>query len=830
MATRYLEKYGTIIANNGYEVIPIVPGEKRPFGERWQKYDGSAEGVTDHVTAGRGAYGCGIKTKHAPAIDLDILDIAVLDELKDMVREIVGESPLKRIGFAPKELWVFRTEDGKPFPKVDTGRWLDKQNRFCKVEILADGQQFVAAHIHPDTRKPYRWLDGVSVLNTPLIDLPTLSHAQATEIKERSLSIFLSHGWVKESKSLITRLNNPLTDDDNSDPFAAYRPKVQISDEELERKLFQIKDNADHEIWFQIGMALYHQYDGNDFGFGLWNRWSSSAANYDEKALLNRWPSFDNKDRAHIPMTCRIILKLAKGDEVESMKLKTAEIMDSLNALTNTAKIDTLLEICTKIKIIDFDSAIRELITGKVKACWRIITGETPRISFIRELTRYESKEIISAPPWVKPWVYCYGIDRIFNIVNRTQISRESFNVHFAREMLSQSERMEGKTVPEILPLNAAMNLYQIPSVYNRMFMPGQPVLYSLEGVDYANSYTEEGIPELPGVMSPVEEEAVQIFLHHFEHLFSSHKDRTLFLDFITYIVKNPGQRVNWAILIQGSEGDGKSWFSLLLKSILGDKNVNDVSGKALEEKYNGWAEGALVCFIEEVRLQGANRFDAINNVKTLLTNKYVSIRVMNTDPYSVINTMNYIMTSNFKDAMPVGDEDSRVFPLFSRFQNKRMVDDFKRENPQYYNRLHGALHFAGAIRQYLLLREYSPLFDPKNRAPESDYRDEMVMLNRSEELTVLIECLAESQQPDFSEFLLDSRKMIEHFMGTDALPPRGKALNRLLSQHGFTLLGRFQMGDIKTQYWTMNTQYWPTNNHTKCAAMIREYLDPDSL
>src|SRR3546814_5591652 len=79
-----------------------------------------------------------------------------------------------------------------------------------------------------------------------------------------------------------------------------------------------------------------------------------------------------------------------------------------------------------------------------------LLTNETPRIGFVRELIRYESKEIISAPPRVKPWVYCSQVDELFNIVNRTQMTRAAFNVSHARYMLTPTERLEGKSVPEI--------------------------------------------------------------------------------------------------------------------------------------------------------------------------------------------------------------------------------------------------------------------------------------------------------------------------------------------------------------------------------------------
>ena len=821
-ARRYMEEFGVQIAENGYEVIPIIPGEKRPAGRNWQKLAGTVEGVHDYLADGKGDHGIGIKSRKCPSIDIDVLDETVNDEIQQIVLEIVGDTPLKRIGKAPKVLWVYRQEKDDMFPKVDTGTWLDSQGRESKCEILADGQQFVAAHIHPDTGKPYKWL-GSSPLNLPRKELPLLTHEQAKEIKERVLQLFLGHGWTKKTKNAITRLTNPVDDDD---PFSAYRPKVQIGDNELERKLFLIEDNTDHDTWFQIGMALYHQYDGSQQGFDLWDRWSQSAPNYDHEALVKRWPTFNNRDKAHIPITCRIILKLSKESEDRQTKERLQDFVARMAASTNT---DELVEVCDEIKLIEFPNHVRELLTGKVKAKWKDLTGDMPRIGFVRELIRYESKEIISAPPWVKPWVYCSQVDELFNIVNRTQMTRAAFNVSHARYLLTPTERLEGKSVPETQPVDAVVNLYQVPVVYNRMFMPGQPALYSVNGVDYANSYTEEGIPELPGELSPVEEEAIQIFLGHLEHIIANEDDRMVFLDFLTYIVQNPGSRINWAILLQGAEGDGKSFFISALAAVMGENNVNMISGKALEEKYNPWAENALVCFIEDVRLHGNNRFDAINTLKPMITNPTVSIRRMQTNVYTVVNTMNYIMTANVKDAMPVGEEDSRIFPIFTRFQRSTDLDRFKTENPHYYDRLFASFQFAGALRQFFLLRKLSATFNPKARAPKSSYRREMILLNQTEEVVALTDTLEESDQADYSEFLLDSSKVADHFMGTDALAPRGKALSRLLSQYGFTLLGRYKINGEKHQFWTMKPWAWPDDDNKRGDA-IREYLDPDSL
>lgn len=818
MARRYLEEFGEKIARNGYEVIPIRPGEKRPFGEKWQKYDGSPEGVREWLDAGKGAFGVGIMARKTPAIDVDVHDAAIVDKIVEMVSERTGET-LKRVGLPPKTLLVYQTDN--PFPKVDTGFWVDAKGRTVKVEILGDGQQFVAAHIHPDTGRPYQWL-GKSVLTTKRSELPELTEDLAKEIRDEAIQIFMAQGWVRKSTA-VARLDSTY---DPDDPFAAVKAKTDISDDKLFEKLMSVGGNDDYDRWFLIGMALYHQYDGGQEGLDLWHQWSASAGNYDEDALNKKWPSFNIEQKDRQPITARIILKLAKETEDETNKKVLREVEAKLFDCKTLAD---LKEICETIKTTHFEMIVREMLVGRVKERFKRITGTTPRIGVIRDMTRYESVEVREMPGWLKNWTYCQFTEEFFNLKDRRTLSRASFAASFNRLMMTAEDRMEGKSTPEITADNAALNLFQVPVVYNRMFMPGVGDLYTFNGLDYANSYTDANVPEIPDKFSAPEHTAIQTVLGHLVHLFKSERDRRILLDWLTFVIQNPGRRINWAILMQGAEGDGKSFFSNLLKVIVGMENVNVIPGKLLEEKYNPWAEGALVCFVEDVRLHGANRFDAVNTLKPMITNATVSIRRMNTNAYEVVNTMNYIATSNMKDALPVGDEDSRFFPIFTRFQTQAAIRAFKAANPDYYRRLHGALTFAGALRKFFLEREIGEDFDPADRAPDSSYRAEMIEMNRSDEETALLDALEESERLDFTSLLLDSSLIYDEFMERDAIPPNTKSLKRLLSTCGFTYLGRITLGGKKHRFWTRRPEIW-ADDPDILADEIRSYLDPNGL
>jgi hypothetical protein len=128
--------------------------------------DGTWTGMTDWQNleidrggvAKRASYGAsfGLRTKHFPAIDVDVLDDQISADVKGALIDFFGSGmPPVRTGLAPKFLLPGRTE--APFKKI-TLALTNANNKPCgNVEILGDGQQFVCSGIHPTTQQPYRW-------------------------------------------------------------------------------------------------------------------------------------------------------------------------------------------------------------------------------------------------------------------------------------------------------------------------------------------------------------------------------------------------------------------------------------------------------------------------------------------------------------------------------------------------------------------------------------------------------------------------------------------------------------------------------------------------
>ena len=82
------------------------------------------------------------------AIDVDVTDEPSAVAIEEQLIDQLGEAP-KRVGKAPKFLYVYRENKARKKKTVTVAGG--------EIEVLAEGQQFVASGIHPETRQKYDW-------------------------------------------------------------------------------------------------------------------------------------------------------------------------------------------------------------------------------------------------------------------------------------------------------------------------------------------------------------------------------------------------------------------------------------------------------------------------------------------------------------------------------------------------------------------------------------------------------------------------------------------------------------------------------------------------
>lgn len=227
----YLARHGTHLVKAGYSVIPIRSASKAPAIDHWQSTKADVEQVLEWVNGKHRRAGIGIVTGEVCAIDIDVRDPVIADTLERWCLEHLGNAPI-RIGQAPKRLLVYRRLT--PAGKVSSAAYKDSRDEDFwakqQIEVLGLGQQFVAYGIHPDTDRPYHWIDDVSPLTVAVDGLSVVDDDGIQALLTEFDGIAAALEWPKITEASA---NTAQVD---SDVDVLARDALRVPDTPLERK------------------------------------------------------------------------------------------------------------------------------------------------------------------------------------------------------------------------------------------------------------------------------------------------------------------------------------------------------------------------------------------------------------------------------------------------------------------------------------------------------------------------------------------------------------------------------------------------------------------
>lgn len=313
----FLAEYGPGLLTNGYPIVPIKPHTKYPGYSNWQETQASTDILDGWLSNGFANGGVGVLTRWFPAADLDVRDARIVKKLIEWCEKNIGPT-VQRVGYAPKVLLVYRTDE--PFSKIASNKYVDFLGLEHKVEILGNGQQFVAYAFHPDTGKPYEWGER-GLADTVPSDLPVITLDQAKALIAYFESIVPDDWELVETASVSKRIDVSIPETDRA--LFNAKPKTNTTPGQLGAALARLDPDMRMHEWVRIGMALFHQFDGSNEGFGLWDEWSAKGSKYNSKEMRQRWHSFKADVSNTNPVTAATILQLAKQAKAKKERKDT---------------------------------------------------------------------------------------------------------------------------------------------------------------------------------------------------------------------------------------------------------------------------------------------------------------------------------------------------------------------------------------------------------------------------------------------------------------------------------------------------------------------------
>uniref|UniRef100_UPI004047461A PriCT-2 domain-containing protein n=1 Tax=Yoonia sp. TaxID=2212373 RepID=UPI004047461A len=275
----------------GYLPVPVLGSHvamkaagKRPMMKGWETVCASADEteITRWTKAQRNCTNTGLLCGDLVGVDIDVLDRDHAHRLACIATEMLGMSPLSRIGRAPKILLAFRSDAA--FDKVQTSEFHMLDGTVARVEVLATGQQFVGFGIHPDTKAPYHWPE-CSPLDVPLDELPVVSQDRCAAF------IAAGEDYLRKVGGQTTSDRREI--DREGRKAAGLKQKEAPSRELIEEAVAHISnDELPYDDWIKVGLALYAAL-GSD-GRDLWETWSAEASKNDPAYSAEKWDSFAN--------------------------------------------------------------------------------------------------------------------------------------------------------------------------------------------------------------------------------------------------------------------------------------------------------------------------------------------------------------------------------------------------------------------------------------------------------------------------------------------------------------------------------------------------------
>lgn len=220
---------------------------------------------------------------------------------------------------------------------------------------------------------------------------------------------------------------------------------------------------------------------------------------------------------------------------------------------------------------------------------------------------------------------------------------------------------------------------------------------FGLKGV---NTYRKPRYAGVPGDVSP--------FLDHLTKMLPVQRDREILLAFMAQCVQRPGVKVKWAVVIQGVEGLGKTLFEYIMQTALGMSYVHTPAAKELTEgggKFNGWMRNKLMIIINEVKSD--EKRELVEVMKPWITDKRIEMQNKGQDQDMADNPTNWLMFTNWKDAIPISINGRRYAIMYSALQSS---DDLVRLGitDEYFSRLYDWAESGGTAHVVDYLMNYA--------------------------------------------------------------------------------------------------------------------------
>jgi putative DNA primase/helicase len=229
------------------------------------------------------ALGIGIKTREVRAIDIDIADAELSQQVVDWIEMFCGALPKRMRNNSGKCLLAFRMSGCFNKLMFKTSK-VDNS----KIEFLADGQLFVAAGTHPSGAR-YEWEGGLPAA------IPTLRAEEFAQLWDHLRLQFAVEQGALPIAAAMNRINS--RDAGDLDRISILNQVTEETMDDLRSALavFSEDDVDNYDLWVsKLGHALksLEQAGRGQDALDMWHEMSAKSPRYYFDEAQAKWETF----------------------------------------------------------------------------------------------------------------------------------------------------------------------------------------------------------------------------------------------------------------------------------------------------------------------------------------------------------------------------------------------------------------------------------------------------------------------------------------------------------------------------------------------------------
>lgn len=346
-----------------------------------------------------------------------------------------------------------------------------------------------------------------------------------------------------------------------------------------------------------------------------------------------------------------------------------------------------------------------------------------------------------------KNCVYVQDAHKIFT-PRGALLKTEQFNATYGGYVFQLDSESSGKTTRKAWEAFTESQVVRFPKAESTCFRPllNSGELIEEEGRLLVNRYVPIKTKSKPGDVTP--------FLTHLYKILPDKNDQDILLAYLAACVQHKGCKFQWAPLLQGAQGNGKTLFTRCVTFAIGMKYTHLPFAKEITEKFNAWLFDKLFIGVNDVYVP-EHKAETIETLKPMITDNQLAKRDMRETQVMYDVYANFLLNANDKTAIRIIRGDRRFAPFYTAQQS---VDDILTAGMggDYFPKLYNWLRSGGYemvnhfLTTYQIPNELNPALEVgglAQRAPETTSTSEAISASMGTIEQEILEAVEEGRQ-----------------------------------------------------------------------------------